>query len=77
MSVLNFPINQLSCMMKLKYYEQEWIWILAIEIPGGKRNPNMNISAQQTISSAYLHIIRVHTLDSGRIIVNIACTLVV
>ena len=50
---------------------------MAIEIPGGKRNPNMNISAQQAISSAYVHIIREHALGSGGIIVNIACTLVV
>ncbi len=27
---------------------------MAIEIPGGKRNLNMNINAQQAISNAYI-----------------------
>ena len=35
-------------------YNNTYIEIMAIEIPGGKRNLNMNINAQQAILNAYI-----------------------
>ncbi len=49
--------------------------IMAIEIPGGKRNLNMNINAQQAILNAYItNNSSLYKIYSANVSANVCCS---